>query len=144
MCRDQCREIIRGTHRLFSRKYMFGVANIAKNFLLSKDDSKLIGDCYIRVLYSNIAKKLLHWHGRAKVLDPVSERNSVFYDHSFCIECFYSRGQQLCKFIEKKNQAFTESKSSILTGFVWNTNNAAISLFWVTNMVAETYFESAL
>ena len=44
----------------------------------------------------------------------------------------------------KKNQAFTESKSSILTGFVWNTNNAAISLFWVTNMVAETYFESTL
>ena len=104
MCRDQCREIIRGTHRLFSRKYMFGVANIAKNFLLSKDDSKLIGDCSIRVLYSNIAKKLLHWHGRAKVLDPVSERNSVFYDHSFCIECFYSRGQQLCKFIEKKTK----------------------------------------
>ena len=54
MCRDQCREIIGGTQRLFSSKYIFGVANIAKNFLLSKDDSELIDDRSIRVLFSTL------------------------------------------------------------------------------------------
>ena len=54
MCRDQCREIIGGTQRRFSRKYMFGEANIAKHFLLSKDHSKLIDDRSIRVLFSKL------------------------------------------------------------------------------------------
>ena len=42
-----------------------------------------------------------------------------------------------------KKQAFIiEEKSSTPTGFVWNTNKAAISLFWVTNMAAVISFET--
>ena len=54
MCKDHYREIIGDTQRLLSRKYMFGETNIAKNFLLSKDDSKLIDDRSIRVLFSTL------------------------------------------------------------------------------------------
>ena len=53
-----------------------------------------------------LARKLTDWHGRARVLDPVSWRNFLFCDHSFCTERFYSRGQLLCKFTEKKSSIY--------------------------------------
>ena len=42
-------EELSDTQRLLSRKYMFGETNIAKNLLLSKDDSKLIDDIVLFV-----------------------------------------------------------------------------------------------
>ena len=51
-----------------------------------------------------LAWKLIDWHGRARVPDPVSWRNFLFCDHSFCTERFYSRGQHLYKFTKKSKR----------------------------------------
>ena len=53
---------------------------------------------------------------------------------------FHSRGENLCKFIGKM-KAFTQEKSSTPTGLVWNTNMAAVSLFW--NIACEQAFGRA-
>ena len=53
-----------------------------------------------------------------------------------CKEGFHSRGQQLCKLIgTKESFTFYISKSSTPRGLVWNTNMAAVLLFWNTNTV---------
>ena len=54
------------------------------------------------------------------------------------IERFHSRDQLSFLSYERKE------KSSTPTGFVWNTNMAAVSLFWNTNMAAVTSCENAL
>ena len=56
-------------------------------------------------------------------------RANVFLEH------IHSRGQHLWKFKEKKKFLIQE-KSPTPTGFLWNTNMAAVSLFWNTNMAA--------
>ena len=51
-----------------------------------------------------LARKLIDWHGRASVLDPVLWRNFLFCEHSFCTERVYSRGQHLYKFNKKSTR----------------------------------------
>jgi len=51
-----------------------------------------------------LARKLIDWHGRARVPDPVSWKNFLFCDYSFCTERVYSRGQHLCKFTKKSKR----------------------------------------
>ena len=45
------------------------------------------------------------------------------------MERFHSRGQQLCTFIAIK-EIFLHKKKVQLSGLVWDTNMAAVSLFW--------------
>ena len=53
------------------------------------------------------------------------------------IECFHSRGQHLCKFIE--------TKESVCLRKEFNSHNmAAVSLFWDTNMAPVTSCENTL
>ena len=62
---------------------------------------------------------------------------------SKCIERFYSRGQQLCKFIGTKESVCIR-KSSTPTGLVWDTNMIAVSMSWNTNMATVTSCENTL
>ena len=43
-----------------------------------------------------------------------------------------------------QKKAFTLEKNSTPTGFVWNTNMAAVLLFWNTKMSAVTLCENVL
>ena len=45
------------------------------------------------------------------------------------MERFHSRGQQLCTFIAIKEN-FLHKKKVQLSGLVWDTNVASVSLFW--------------
>ena len=63
------------------------------------------------------------------------------------IECFHSRGQDLCKFIGTKGSVCIRNEFNshrIHWELVWDTNMAAVSLFWDTNMVAVTSCENIL
>ena len=44
----------------------------------------------------------------------------------------------------EQKKFFTKDKSPSLTGFVWNTNMAVVTLFWNTNMAALTSCEYSL
>ena len=57
----------------------------------------------------------------------------------FCV--FTHVASTYANLLEQK-KAFTEEKSSNPTGFVWDTNMAAVSLFWDTNMAAMTSCEN--
>ena len=60
------------------------------------------------------------------------------------MECFHSRGHELCKFIGKK-KGFTQEKISTATELgVWDTNMAAVKLFWGNNMVDVTSREKGI
>ena len=59
------------------------------------------------------------------------------------IECFHSRGQHLCKFLGTKGGVCIR-KELTPTGFVWDTNMAAVSLSWDTNMAAVTSCKNTL
>ena len=58
------------------------------------------------------------------------------------IDRFHSRGQHLCKFIGTKESVYIRKEFNS-TGLVWNTNMAAVSLFWDINMTAVTSCENA-
>ena len=49
----------------------------------------------------------------------------------------HSRGLHLRKFLEEK-KAFTYEEGSTPTGLVWNTNMAAVLLFWMADMADVT------
>ena len=49
------------------------------------------------------------------------------------IDRFHSRGQHLCKFIGTKESVYIRKEFNS-TGLVWDTNMAAVSLFWNTNI----------
>ena len=57
------------------------------------------------------------------------------------IECFHSRGQHICKFIgTKESVCIRKEFNSQRTGL--GHQNAAVSLFWDTNMAAVTSCEN--
>ena len=58
-------------------------------------------------------------------------------------ELFYSRGEQLKNLLEQRNSS-TQKNSSIQTGLAWETNIAAVILFWDNNMAVITSYENAL
>ena len=61
------------------------------------------------------------------------------------IECFHSRGQHLCKFIGTKESVCIRKEFNSPIGLVSrDTNMAAVSLFWDTNMAAVTSCENIL
>ena len=60
------------------------------------------------------------------------------------IECLQSRGQHLCNFIGTKESVFMKKEFKTPTGLVWDTNIAAISLFWNTNLVTMTSCKNTL
>ena len=61
----------------------------------------------------------------------ISKGGSCKRDELFSCGAFQSRGHQLCKFIATK-ESFKWEKCSSLTGKVWYTKIAVVSLFWDT------------
>ena len=59
------------------------------------------------------------------------------------IERFHSGVQHLCKFINKR-KSLHKKRVQFLSGLIWNTKMAAISLCWNTNMAAMTSCENTL
>ena len=60
------------------------------------------------------------------------------------IEHLQSRGQHLWNFIGTKESVFMKKEFKTPTGLVWDTNMAAISLFWNTNLVTMTSCKNSL
>jgi len=75
-------------------------------------------------------------------VETVSNTNFVASSH---IECFYSRGHYLCKFIgTKESVCIRKEFNSQRISLGLNTNMAAVSLFWDTDMAAVTSCENTL
>ena len=90
------------------------------------------------VLFTMLLKVVLAFESGNESLK--SDHRSVKH---WSVECFHSRVQHLCKFIEQK-EAFAKEKSSTPRGLVWDTNMATVSLFRNTNMADVTSCENTL
>ena len=59
-------------------------------------------------------------------------------------EHLHSRSQHPYKFTQTKGSVYIKEKKSTPRGLLWNTNMAAVSLFWNTNRDTVTSCENAL
>ena len=74
-------------------------------------------------------------------------RHIIFLEHLFGLrDVMWKRSIEFCIFIIRKNfsKIIFLQKELNSTGFVWDTNMAAVSLFWDTNMAAVTSCENTI